>query len=92
LTTEDGEIYGFGENNDGQLALPKQAKIEIPTFLMKNENFSIILSRSSLNTDWNIQTHSHFPMRFKERIDFLMKCLKCFQKKNKFENSKICCL
>ena len=41
LLTYGGKVYGFGENNDGQLGVGDQSTKSIPTAML-NENFNII--------------------------------------------------
>jgi alpha-tubulin suppressor-like RCC1 family protein len=56
LVTSDGALYGFGENQDGQLGLGQQAKVLQPTFIM--DDVHMVASGSShtlvLRTDGTV--------------------------------------
>ena len=89
LMTEEGEIYGFGDNGYGQIALKSEIKnVKEPQIIMKNPNISIIVSKSAFNCDWSIETHSHFSFKFQIKILFFLNSLKYFQNKTKIKIPK----
>jgi len=66
--TENGDMFGFGENSDGELGLGHTDNISRPSLVMTD----VAQLQGNRPQIWSPENHSNFSRQFKDRILYFL--------------------